>query len=344
MDVRRTSVIAFGVAVVLALAGCAPTPVDTSSVPSLSAAPSLWASAAPTAEAQERETGLTRPALVFDGQCDRLFTDAEIKAVMGSALPLVANHWDEFWSGNELFAQHGGFECTWSSNYARVIALVLPVGAVEYPRSDDACRETHDSPMSCPMESVTNGIRLSGLVALGVDPAAGSVARDALVTVFDEKAAKQTPVPVPLAAPGSWQLSFDCAAIASAADFSAVPGLGASTVDASGFSAGKDSSQAEKTLAPIFSSCGLQGESAGIAFIPVGGARWRQEQIAARADATPLNLKGVDAAYSVPFSDRFTLVYAFSGPNMLMFQVRYTKNAAGIATALFASLDSTAVS
>ena len=336
---RSLRVVALGLSAVLLLGACA-SPEETEA-PTPTAAPT---NAAPAE--QRRETGFTRPAAVFNGQCDALFTDAELASVMGEGLTLGSNHFSELWGGDAFFNQDGGFECTWGGQESRVIALVLPEAAVEYTPNASECAETHDSSYpSCAMESIVNGIRLSGLATLGQDPAAAAVARDALLAIFAEKAAKQAPVPVPLPAIGSWMLPPDCVDIASRGDFSAVPGLGAATTDGGLLGAGKDVTQAEEAMAPKWfpKICSVQGESVLVEYVPVGGAGWRENEIAARPDASPLTLRDVKSAYVVPYDDDRSIVYAFSGPNMLAFAVRYPQNAAGIATALFASLDASAV-
>ena len=324
----------------LVVTGCAATPDPTG--PQGAPSPSATAAAE-----QQRETGLTPPAMVFGGKCDALFTDAELASVMGEPLALSTNHFAELWGGDATFNQLGAIECTWKSESTRVIALVLPEGAVDYAPQDAPCGGSHDTDLlSCPMEAVVNGIRLSGLSTLGLDPTAAAAARDALVGIFSTKAAAQSPVPVPLPAIGSWLLPPDCTAAVAGADFSAVPGLGATATAGEGYGYGKDITQAEQALRGNWSTftCLIMGESVELEFVPIGGARWREQAIAARADASPLSLDGVEAAYAVPYQDGATLVYAFSGPNMLVFPVKFTKNAAGIATALIASLDATAVS
>ena len=330
----------------LALSGCA-TPVDKTDGPT--ASPGATETAPPE---QQRETGLTRPALVFDGDCAQVFSDAELASIAGAGLALGPNHFTEMWGGDALFNQKGGFECTWQSAGARVIALVLPEAAVSYtPQVSDCSTDGHDGPdaYNCTLEAVVNGIRLSGIASIGQDQAAAVGARDALLAIFTDKANQQQPVPVPLPAAGSWVLPPDCMAVADAADFSAIPGLGAGAAAAE-IGYGKTVSQAEGALVSGWRtlSCYLVGESANIEFIPLGGARWREADVAALAGASVLPLDGVESAYSVPYEnqngDSLNIVYAFSGPNMLMFTVRYTKNAGPIATAFFASLDATAVS
>jgi hypothetical protein len=332
---RSARLLGFVVVASLALSGCAfvePSPTGSAEPPATSSEPE--------GQAQQRETGLVRPATVFDGRCDAVFSDAELQSVMGGTLALGANHFTDLWGGDGLFNQNGGFECTWRGEGSRVIALVLPEAAVEYTPEARECGGSHDTDnISCPMESVVNGIRLSGLATLGQDPAAAQEARDALVAIFAEKAATQVPVPVPLPAVGAWALPPDCA-------FSLIPGLGAAATGGDGYGYGKDTTQAERTLSENWlpAACVITGESVDLEFAPIGGGRWHEEAIARRVDATPLALDGVEAAYGVPYHEGLTLIYAFDGPNMLMFSVRFTKNAAGVATALIASLDSTSTS
>jgi hypothetical protein len=161
----RSLHVALALVSIVALAGCATPAEPGPPVP----APTITSSEGPAE--QQRETGLTRPALVFDGDCARLFTDAELSSVMGATLSLRPNHFTELWGGDAFFNQNGGFECTWSGEAGRVIALVLPEAATDYTATTECGLEEHDTGlMTCDLESVANGIRLSGMVALGLDP------------------------------------------------------------------------------------------------------------------------------------------------------------------------------
>lgn len=341
---RSSRIPALALVVLLAVTGCATSSPPASAPPQV---PST--SASPSGEPeQQRETGLTRPSGVFGGQCDNLFTDAELEAVMGEPLALEANHFRELWGGGGVIDQAGGLMCTWNGTQGLVIAIALPEAAVDYEAPPWDCAEgSHDSyNYSCPLESIVNGTRLSAYVSASTSVDATRVSRDALIAIFSEKAAAVSPVPVPIPAVGAWVLPPDCAAVVAGADLSAVPGLGAGSTGSPYGGYGKDAPMAEGAIAGDWSppTCVIMGVSAEVEFAPIGGSRWREADLAARADATALTLAGVDAAYGVPYENGTTLVYAFSGPNMLMFAVKFTKNAAGIATALIASLDSTAVS
>lgn len=341
LNMKSIRFVALAIVIAVGVGGCASTTATPSSTPTAGTFTS-----APEVPEQQRETGLVRPALVFDGLCGEVFSDAELASVFGTSLAPIANHFSEMWGGDALFNQNGGFECTWQGGEARVIALLLPEAAVDYTPVTSPCTDTHDTfYLTCELETVVNGIRLSGLSSFGLEEAAALAARDSLVAIFTEKASAQTPVPVPLPAEGSWQLPPECAAIAGAADFSAVPGLGAGTVNVE-FGYGKDTTQAERALRGGWANldCLLEGDSAQIEYIPIGGGRWREAEIATRSDVTALELEGVEAAYVVPYGDTQSIVYAFSGPNMLMFTVKFTKNAAGIASALITALDATALS
>lgn len=339
---RSSRFLALAIVAAVTLAGCASLSPSNSNPPP-APQPSATASAEPE---QQRETGLTRPAGVFGGQCDALFSDAELQGAMGESLSLGANHWVELWGGTGLVDQAGGLMCTWDGDESRVIALALPEAAVDYEPSFNGCSETHDSSyLSCWIDAVVNGTRLSAQVTLNEDEATVVAASDALLGVFTDKAAERTPVPIPIPAVGSWALPPDCVAVVDGSDFSAVAGLGAGATGTAGYGYGKDSPQAWREFSKAWMppTCVILGEGAEVEFVPIGGSRWREEGVAARSDATVLPLDGIEASYAIPYVDGLTLVYAFDGPNMLMFAVRYPKNAAGIATALIASLDSTAV-
>jgi len=341
---RSRRVVAVGLATAFALVGCAS---PGGSVPSTQAP-----SAAPTDSVsveQVRETGLTRPATVFDGRCDALFTDAELATVMGEALAIHDNHFVELWGTGGVIDQSGGLMCNWLGDHSTVIAIVLPEAAIQYDQEEGECSAegTHDSFLTaCFIEEISQGTRLSAFVSADTDAATATSQREALRAIFLDRVAALAPVPVPIPAVGAWQLPPDCESVVAAADFSAVPGLGSGSTGGNYGGYGKDAPYAEHIIAGDWSppTCFIQGSDALVEFAPIGGSRWKEEAIGARADATVLPLDGVEAAYAVPYYDGLTLVYAFDGPNMLMLAVRHTKNAAGIATALFDALDATAVS
>lgn len=344
---RSTRFITLALSAALVLAGCASLePADSSE----SSRPAPTASASPSAEpVQERETGLTRPAAVFGADCGAVFADAELASVMGTPMTIGPNHFTEFWGGGPAIDQAGGLMCRWEGSLSIVVAVVLPDAALDDELTEQECSrgEWHDMyPGFCGLEQITNGLHLSALVSQDADVAVVAAQRDALRAIFIEGALTQTPVPVPIPASGSWVLPPNCEAVVAGADLSAVPGLGAASTGGPGGGYGKQGPPAEFAIVAGWSppSCTIIGESAYVEFVPIGGHRWKEQEIAARADATPLNIDGVDAAYSVPgYFYESTLVYVFSGPNMLLFSVKYLKNAGGIATALIASLDATAV-
>ena len=333
--------------VAVVLAGCAtPTPSEPHTPPSPPA------SAAPSAEpAQQRETGMTRPAGVFGGTCGELFTDAELQSVMGEPLTIRPNHFNDLWGGGGVIDQSGGLMCRWGGDSSVIIAVVLLDGTLDKDLVELECTEggSHDVFSTvCDLVETSNGILLSAMVSAETPATTVAVQRDALRALFVERSAEQPATLVPIPAVGSWVLPPDCEAVVAGADLSGVPGLGAGATGAEGPGYGKNGPQAEFAIAPTWSppSCSILGESEGVYvyFVPIGGYRWKESEIAGRSDAAPLTLDGVDAAYAVPSPwEDTTIVYAFSGPNMLVFTVKYTKNAAGIATALIASLDSTAV-
>lgn len=346
---RSTRFLVLALVALILLSGCQG--VIRSESPAPSGVP-VDTSSPPVDPVQERETGLTRPAGVFGGQCDALFSDAELEAVMGEPLSLKANHFSDLWGTGGVIDQSGGLMCTWLGNASRVIAVVLPEAAIDEPLAEHACDvgDRHDSFRGlCGLEQVTNGILLSADVSAEVDAETVRTQRDALRLIFIERAAEQPAALVPIPAVGAWVLPPDCESVVAGADLSAIPGLGAGSTGGPGGGYGKEGPPAEFAIAGGWSppSCTIIGEGEGVYvdFVPIGGYRWKEQEVAARSDATPVVLEGIDSAYSVPgYFEGTTFVYAFSGPNMLLFSVRYMTNAAGIATALIASLDATAVS
>lgn len=343
---RSSRILAAPIAAVLLLGGCASLSSSGSS-PTPAPITSVSSSAEPV---QERETGLTRPATVLDADCGALFGDAELASVMGTPMTIAPNHFTEFWGGGPAIDQAGGLMCRWEGTNSTVVAIALPEAAIEETLAERECSrgDRHDLYSGvCGLEQITNEFHLSALVSQDADVAIVATQRDALRAIFIDRALAQTPVPVPIPAVGSWVLPPSCEAVVAGADLSGVPGLGAASTGGPGGGYGKDGPPAEFAIVSGWSppSCTINGESAYVEFVAVGGHRWKEQEVAARADATPLTLDGVDAAYTVPgYFHESTLVYAFSGPNMLLFSVKYLKNAGGIATALIASLDVTAVS
>ena len=286
------------------------------------------------------------PRQVFDGDCSRLFTTEELEAAVGTAVTPVpaADIFDNQGTENQRF---GGLRCDWvAPEYAVYVGvLVLPAAAVSYTE-DHACDIALESGHAgCALEAITNGIRISGVVTRSDrDIGLAATAQAALLAVFAEHAVGVNVAPVPLPAAGAWSFPVDCPAVVAAADFSGVPGLGASSTGDHG--GGSDAFYPRAAL-ELWSDvgpphCFITGESVYLYFDAYGGGRWKEAEVAAGAGTAPIAVDGLDAVYSVPLGDGTFRVNVFDGPNWLQFTVNFTTNAPAIAQTLVASLDLTA--
>lgn len=332
-------------AVVLVVAGCA-SPDPTSPRPS--ASPEATEASETEAPAQERETGLVAPAQVFGGDCAALFSDAEVSAAVGATATAVS----EYSVDSDAIEQRGGIECSWrtaegDASFVLVWLFVFPQGAVPHEPSPAACGraawESEDS-VDCAIEAVAAGAQISGLV-IGEGSTSGSVepGTATLLSLFEERAAAASAAPVPIAALGAWDTPVVCESVVEAADFSAVAGLGAGST---GEGAGGRGGVVPAVVLSLHGDdqlpfCVINGSSADVVFTALGGMRWKGEQRAAAAGATPISVDGLDSVLVSAASGGGHTVDVLDGPNWVRFDVAFTKNAGPIATALVTALDAT---
>jgi uncharacterized protein YceK len=340
----RAAHVVIALAVTLLLTGCqALTP--PSSTPS-GGAPSPTPTLS-TSPVQERETGLAKPRQVFGGDCAQLFTAEEVGTALGVPVAAQADV-DIFDNFGIIDEQNGGLRCAWvADGYAALLdVLVLPADATDYDEPSGCGSYLESGMPACPLEASAGGIRISGLAGrFDVELTVIESATNALLSMFEERATPANSAPVPLAAAGSWAYPVDCEAIVAASDFSAVPGLGASSTG----SAGGGGSDAYYPAAVIalwrelgLPHCVIAGESVYLYFDAFGGGRWMEAELSA-APASLLPVEGIDAVYATPLGDGTSRINVFDGPNWLQFTVSFTKNAGAIATRLVTALDATAI-
>ncbi len=328
----------------VALAGCALLPVAESPTPGV--VPTLSPTPTPT-PTQERETGLVAPAQVFGGDCEALFTVAELSDILGMTLtgPRKMSIADDH---TPYVEEHGGVFCSWTSTTFQggVVLVGLPEGAVDYAPPVGCDIQAEGMGSGCTLESVKNGIRISGAVSRADnDRAAVEAAQSALLELFAERAERAIVAPVPLPAVGAWAWPSNCDAIVAAADFSAVPGLGGSVQSYSG---GTDAYYPPAEIALLGSYgppiCVVRSGDVSIDFTALGGARWAETEVATMPGATTLAVDGIDSVMLSPTNYGKTRVDAFDGPNWVTFSVLHASNAGTLAQALIAALDTTALS
>jgi hypothetical protein len=341
---------------IVALSGCAgqaaaPPVVEPTRTSTPASAPTPTPSAT-----QARETGLEQPKQVFGGDCGSLFSDAELSAALGA--PMTVNTDAERDLGHypdpiqSTVEQIGGIQCWWSSPTKSGIwlwAFVFPEGAIDYSETADPCIATGFEGNDCQVESVSAGVRISGILgdSNGSSTAAGlkkSEARHtAFVELFDERAGSVPLAPAPIPALGAWNVRPDCEAVVAAGDFTAVPGLGAKAKgEVTGFVGGYLPGFLRSLHGDGGTGCFIDGESVEVNFTALGGQRWKGELNIKLGKAKPLQVDGLDAVYVRDNSNGTHTIDVLDGPNWLQFDVAFTKNAGPLARALVAGLDATA--
>jgi hypothetical protein len=351
--VRSSWVLIFAV---VALSGCS---AQASALPVVEPTRSSDPTVAPTptpTPPQARETGLEAPQQVFGGECASLFSDEELSAALGAPMSVNTNverdlgHYPD--PIQSTVEQIGGIQCSWSSPTKSGIWLwvfVFPEGAIDYDKKADACVATGFEGNDCQVESVSAGVRMSGILgdSNGVSTAAGlkkSTSRHAaLVALFDERVGSVPIAPAPIPALGAWNVRPDCKAVVAASDFTAVPGLGAKAKgEVTGFVGGYLPGFLRSLHGDGGTGCFIDGESVDVDFTALGGERWKGKASVEEGKAKPLQVDGLDAVYVRDNPNGTHTIDVLDGPNWLQFDVAFTKNAGPLARALVAGLDTTA--
>jgi hypothetical protein len=300
-----------------------------------------------TPASQARETGMSRPARPFEGDCAKLMSDAEASSILGldATLTVYPPIPDLMFAPEVTVELHAGLRCSWGHQGGGNAGLYITLFPAEVASYDapSACGPAGDSDVPhCPVEAVVNGTRVSGtlwMVTESSRPLSNAV--DAFIELFTTRADNLVPAPVPIPAAGAWALPVDCVGIVAAGDFSQVAGLGASVV---GDHVGGTDAYYPPAEAALWGSFGLPFCSVtgtvDVVFVAMGGGRWFESTVA--STATPFAIEGYESAYVSPGQLDLTKVDIFDGPNWLHFQIRHTGNAKSLADALSAALDTTA--
>jgi len=339
MNTRSTP--AAVVVAILLLAGCAqaPAPTDDGATPTAPVVESPTPTPEPT---QEQETGLVRPAQVFEGDCDSVFSIDELKAILGSS---IAPSGDPEVTGEFvpplLVEQVSGVNCSWATkNYTNgLVVTVLPAAAVTSREAKQCAKgDLEFNPnISCQMESEINDIRLSGIAWFGKGNAAINGEKTAkLVEIFESKAAAATAVPLPIPADGAWQNPAECSLIEpllgnpgmlnGTDDLQVYQGGGSDAYftpaesELNGFIDDQDQVQCAITTADPNRVLTKDELAAGMirsaGFGAVGGAAWAQELIAEIPGTQEITIPGVERALLIK-SENGTRLAVFDGPNYL---------------------------
>lgn len=301
----------------------------------------------PVAPAELRQASGVKPAQVFGGDCEALFSSDDV----GNALGMAVGNFDAYRTVDiaSLYVQQfGGIECAWgNANFeTTVVVVALPEDAVTY-HATSACDVSIESGQTgCALEAVHGGIRISGAVFRSDNDTSALIsAQTELLDLFAENATAANAAPLLLPAAGAWAWPLDCESVVAAGDFSAVPGLGATV--SGGQSGGTDAyfpgAQIQLLGGYGLPYCGVWTDAASVDFSALGGARWAEADVTALPGATVTVVEGIDVVVVSPTEWGMTRVDAFDGPNWVTFHVKHASNAGSMAQALVAALDTTAV-
>lgn len=332
---KRSRVLVAALTASLLLYGCAPAVEPTpSSTPTLASSPTPE----PT---QTQETGFTRPASVFGGDCSAVFDEAEVSTFLGSAANLRPPSTEprDLSPVFTFVEQAGGLECSWASldGQSGIEVAVGPEGAAAFTETA-GCFAVYGEATGCALISTANMTRLSGIVwAQSATETALQAAADSLVAVFEEKAVLAPPVPVPLPADGAWQSPVDCDAIVASVDFDALLGGGPYE---GGFGGGNDNyfTPLDQSLRKNTTAyCDVYNGTTGdyLNFGALGGARWNEQTVAAILGATAVSVPGLDVVILRPAYDSY-YIEVFQGPNWLQ---TYSDNPESVYPAMLAIVE-----
>jgi len=335
----RSAVGALGAALVvsLLLAGCAKDePVGV-------ADPVPAVTPTPTATPQQtQETGDVQPVQVYGGDCAAVLPTTDLVAAAGQPLTPRGVDRGQPRSFADDFAvrQVGGLECAWYGGTAlgAVIITVVPINAVP-ARAAEPCRVGEPGyewgEFVCDLELTTDGLHLSGRASFMGGTLATATTRAAAVSdLFESNAAAAEPVLLPLPADDSWGNPLDCRILQPLLANPAI--LGGSPQPLLGGSGGTDvyfspanvyltglGAEPARLQCSIYSDTEItaaqqaDGKIPRLDFSALGGGAWVKDIIAARPDASPISISGVDSAILVNDVDYGAWIAAFDGPNYI---------------------------
>lgn len=283
------------------------------------------------------------PKFVFGGDCNAVFTEAQLASVLGAPLEFRAG--SHYPSMNEL-DEVGGISCLWYADEGGpwLIVDVFPVGAASYKKS--ATCDGTGFEHGCDFEATRNGVQLSGgLMADGDAQPITSAMQKQLINFFLDHATPAMSAPLPPLPSGSWDPAVDCAAVVAGGGFGkgtkgyGIGGLGAY------FSAGLDALIAAHSTPSMESFpgvCAIYDGSDQDEFQVYAGTRWSGERQLDGTAAGRLVVTGVDEVWTQTFSDQ-TIADVFDGPNWIKIYADPSVDVGQLAKQLVKALNATAI-
>ena len=270
-------------------------------------------------------SAVVQPEQVFGGDCAKVFTDDQLASFGDFAGPEVRDPIGYVNNDGFTFTieQIGGIDCTWTGDDGVLSVALIPAGAV--PAIDDAtCGPGYGEGTAgdnfCGIEQETNGIRITGGITAS-DAAAAKATAAKIISAFDDAAATATP-PVHVDIPGAWANPVDCPGLDASIDASAVFGPGVKLNTTVGGDTGIYRALRSLVNPLLGLTCywvGADGTTSAAVTVH-GGGRWNEKPLSELDSVTPVQLQGVDAAYTEesPGQGFPKMLHVFDGPNWLM--------------------------
>ena len=299
----------------IALSGCAPEDLP---------APTPTVSATPTTEPTAKPVTVA-PAQVFDGECSRLFSEAEVSEMLGTSVTLQLQ-FNGPYIARKLEQRFGGIRCEWDGKYPNpgLTVLVVPSGVLAIAEQEYCAVDDSNAAMYCSVDVTANGIRISGAVSHA--DAGGGVSlqaeADKVEALFKERAMAVPAVPAPTPSATAWTSIPTCDELTTNSEIQALILADPVFVGPLGGDGGYVYLPAEQDL--YFSrsgarpNCQLSGGEGYFIFSALGGGGWNEESLAELPGATREVVPGFDAVIVRPDSSEDMLnVDAFIDDNWI---------------------------
>lgn len=272
-----------------------------------------------------------QPDQVFGGQCDDLLSEDEVGGILG--VPVVLEHRDGTYPGNQIWPNLGGMRCNWySESGVSLLLIVLPSGVLTVGEQEGCSVDALSGDMLCAVDTTVNSIRVSGAVLQAGSGKGDSLQApaDKVEAIVAERLAATDAVSVPVTSATAW--TSTCPVDVLQAD----AGIRALIVGQDAFAGGLDneppysSVPAEEeviTRTDLAASClisYLVGDSYNFIYSALGGGRWNEAALAHSAGAHYVDIEGFDAVIVRLDSSTGSFVDAFLDDNWISAEVRST--------------------
>lgn len=314
----------------------APTVVPTSSpssTPTASPTPTPTGTAIPTATTS---AWTSPPTIAFDGDCDSLFTEAEVAGFL--SVPKARLVKDDAWNSpaNPLIAispHNGALRCAWDDD-TKVEAdgthpvLVLTVlSATAFPGRSSGMTGATGGQYS--FTTGSNGYILGGTLYFNQNltvtmdmPTVAQTAYTAISDAFPEVAAAQGPPPAPYSQrAGDWPASVSCSSLFSDAKVWSLLHRAKGTVEKRADNGQPSDMQNELVAGHGLTACqtGDQGDYLLVEAMAAGS--WLKSEITGLTNVHSVQVGGADSAWAYTLAGEegtVTYLYAIDGPNLLV--------------------------